>query len=708
MNCKILIRMTSFIFLFTLLFIAANSFMLPNWNDWDNSDRLNGFYKEPENKIEVLMIGSSVIANSMIPMELYEKYGICSYNLGTAQQPVMVSYYWLLEAYKRHPKTLKTVIMDASIIRYEPPLEYYRGAVDSMKFSQLKYQAVTDYTVNGGFQKTMSYFVPLFSYHSRWKSLGKEDFYEKYDKTANIKKGYQFEVDRYYDEDDYDRLPVPLYYADRDAETEELNSEGLEYLKKIADFCQEKGLKFILIKTPVLIQWNVSEHNAVQSVADTYGIDFLDFNFAPLCDEIEYNGAMDSADGLHMNYYGAQKITEWIGNYLVTECGVSDVRKNEDYHYLDSQLEQFHTDVTDIMRLQEITDPAEYLAEASVLPDCTVFVTVNDEAANSMTEEQREKFAALGLPLLSKLEFRDSYLAVVDRGEVIYEMSGHEKASVHESEEEPEQTEPAKELTESIAWQNTLDNGIFCSLESAGYYQGNTASCRIDGIEYAQEERGLQCVVYNNRTNRVVHTAYFDTHLFSEREPWDLRSALRDAIDSDQNYMELPDDQLKLYLYNRRCDNARFAAQLRQDADHEEFLSFLQAYQEKEDTAVFLAVKGDASGLLDEEAKEMLRQYGLLEYAEMEDGASYVAVIENGKAVLERSGGEQRPIFHNGGYYMLQSGGKGTEDCGYISINGIKYTASEGIQIVIYDMVSKTVQNRALLGQDAVFEMLEL
>lgn len=708
MERKISIRMILFLSIFGVLFVFANILMQLNWSDWDTSDRLKGFYKEPENRIEVLMLGSSVIANSMIPTELYEKYGICSYNLGTAQQPVMVSYYWLLEAYKRHPKTLKTVIMDASVIGYEPPEECYRGAIDSMQFSRVKYQAVKDYTGNKSFQETMSYFVPLFSYHTRWKSLGKGDFYEKYDKTANIKKGYQFALDRYYDLDAYDRLSVPQYYMDEEAETIELNPKGLEYLKKIVDFCREKEIKFVLIKTPVLDKWKTSAHNAVQSVADTYGIDFFDFNFTPLYDEIDYNFAMDSTDGLHMNYYGAQKMTSWIGNYLVTECGVTDVRKDKDYKYLNAQVNQFHMGVTDIMRLQEITDPAEYLSETVTNTDYTVFIMAMDDAAKALTEEQRKKFADTGLMLLSELEFRDSYLAVVNRGDIVYEMSGHEKTFGDENERESKQAEPAEVLTQGIAWQNMLDNGSVYSLQSSGFNQGNTASCRIDGIEYALGERGLQFIVYDNRTNRVVHTAHFDTHLSSERSPWDLSQDLREAMDSGQNYMDLADKTLGFYLYNRRCDNARFAAQLRQDTDNAGFLPFLKTYTEKEDTVIFLVTKGDVTGLLDDASKEWMRQYGLKELSEMERGSSWSAVIENGRVVLEQSGGEQRTISQNGGYYMLESSGKESGDCGYVTINGKKYTASEGIQIVVYDTVSKTVQNRALLGKDAAFDILEL
>lgn len=79
--------------------------------------------------------------NGIIPIELYREYGICAYNLGTEQQPLMTSYYWLLETERLHKETLDTVVLDASMLRRTPIDEVYQKSLDGMKLSKVKLQA---------------------------------------------------------------------------------------------------------------------------------------------------------------------------------------------------------------------------------------------------------------------------------------------------------------------------------------------------------------------------------------------------------------------------------------------------------------------------------------------------------------------------------------------------------------------------------------
>lgn len=102
--------------IFGFLFVGLNFLAQPVWLDWNNYDTVQGFYEEPEDTIEVIFLGTSSVVNSIMPMELYEDYGICAYNLGTEQQPIMASYYWLEEAYRKHSKTFKDI--NYSSVRY--------------------------------------------------------------------------------------------------------------------------------------------------------------------------------------------------------------------------------------------------------------------------------------------------------------------------------------------------------------------------------------------------------------------------------------------------------------------------------------------------------------------------------------------------------------------------------------------------------------
>ena len=122
---KNIIKITCFTLLGAIAIATLNFFFQPIWKDWNNYSTIYGFYEEPQNTIETIFLGSSVTINGITPMELYENNGVCAYNLGTEQQPLLASYYWLLEADRLHNETLKTVVLDTSMLRRTPDRAYY-------------------------------------------------------------------------------------------------------------------------------------------------------------------------------------------------------------------------------------------------------------------------------------------------------------------------------------------------------------------------------------------------------------------------------------------------------------------------------------------------------------------------------------------------------------------------------------------------------
>ena len=148
-NFREIVKAFLWIFILVLLFMGFNFLAQPVWMDWNNYDTVRGFYEEPKDTIEVAFFGTSCVVNSITPMELYENYGICAYNFGTEQQPMLASYYWIKEAYRKHAETLSTVVLDASALRYTQASVFYRKAIEGMEFSSVKYnlKSRSDYTL---------------------------------------------------------------------------------------------------------------------------------------------------------------------------------------------------------------------------------------------------------------------------------------------------------------------------------------------------------------------------------------------------------------------------------------------------------------------------------------------------------------------------------------------------------------------------------
>ena len=177
-----------FVGILLFLLIKINSLLQPVWLGWNNYSTIQGFYDEPKNTIETIFLGSSRTITAFNPMELYDKYGICAYNMGTESQPIMASYYQMLEAYRLHPQTLKTVVLECThLISGNESLATYQKAIDAMHFPT-KYKAVNDYPIYN-IQKKY-YYIPFFEYHSRWSSMTRADFEKNNYNANNWSRGY--------------------------------------------------------------------------------------------------------------------------------------------------------------------------------------------------------------------------------------------------------------------------------------------------------------------------------------------------------------------------------------------------------------------------------------------------------------------------------------------------------------------------------------
>ncbi len=496
---KIITRVFLFCVIFVLMFFALNVFFQPVWLGNNNYYTINGFYKEPDNTIQTLFLGASVTARGFTPMQLYEDHGICAYNLGTTEQPMLASYYWLKEVYRLHSKTLKSVVLEVSELRDKGHGAAYHKALDRMKFSSVKYNAVKDYA-KGDLSKMAEFLMPLIPYHSRWDELENDDI-DKYSWNAiNGIRGYTFqEKMRKYTQ------PKNPTVLDTLAKPKKLVDASVGWFEKTVQFCKDNGIKLILTKT-VAVNWNSNLHNSVQALADKHGLAFIDFNFAPVYDDINFT-VFDFADATHHNWYGSVKATKYIGDYLAENSLVTDIRNDKHWLHMQQQYELYKSRVLDKVVLSDTTDIASYLKTA-IKKDTAVFISVNDEGSETLTDEQRKEFASLGLTKLSELKFRQSYLAVVQNGKVVLE-----------------QIKPADSADKTpLKHSGKLEGCTKYTVQSGGYEHGKVSSCLIDGSETMDSLRGINITVYNEGVGEVIDKTNFDIYVSSTRDVYTLDS----------------------------------------------------------------------------------------------------------------------------------------------------------------------------------------
>ena len=272
------------------------------------------YYNETTNH-DVVFIGDCEVYECFTPPTLWQEYGITSFVRGSAQQLIWQSYYLLEETLKR--ETPKAVVFNVLSIKYgEPQSEAYnRMTLDGMKWSSSKMEAINASMTEE--ETFLSYVFPLLRFHSRWSDLTQEDWKYLFHRDAVSHNGYLMQTAISPKTSDREGRPLADYT---------LPEIGFEYLEKMRALCEEKGVEFILIKAPTnnwKYYWYDEWEAQIVAWANEKDVDY--YNFIPLDGEIGIDWSTDTYDGgVHLNVFGAEKLTSYFGNILVEKYGLSD------------------------------------------------------------------------------------------------------------------------------------------------------------------------------------------------------------------------------------------------------------------------------------------------------------------------------------------------------------------------------------------------
>ena len=106
------------------------------------------------------------------------------------------------------------------------------------------------------------------------------------------------------------------------------SATAMEYLDKMRELCDERGIELILIKAPTNFwryHWYDEWDEQVTAYADQYGLAY--YNLIPKSDEMGLDMSTDTYDGgVHLNVYGAEKLTRYFGNVLKASTDLPDRR----------------------------------------------------------------------------------------------------------------------------------------------------------------------------------------------------------------------------------------------------------------------------------------------------------------------------------------------------------------------------------------------
>ena len=320
-------------FLFICLLFISLEFLSKVFRPvWNTDDILAGYKSEERNSIDVLFVGDSDIYNGISPMEIYEKYGITSYDYASSAASNLLMYYMMLEALKT--QTPKVVVMDeTSIFGYKEGETNTHRAMDLMPLDDVKLSLINDSGYNFDIGNRLTFLFPFFRYHDRWNKINLSDFI-KDSEVINYYKGYTFSNTVKAAEND------ESYMDGLNEEVDFSTSYLPESVIKAKEYCDEHGIEFLLISMPDTSAWSYGKYEKMTEWTKENNINYLDFNM--MLDEVGINFKTDTPDGgMHLNISGAIKLSNYIGKYLDDNYELPDHRGDSKYQSWDESLEKY-------------------------------------------------------------------------------------------------------------------------------------------------------------------------------------------------------------------------------------------------------------------------------------------------------------------------------------------------------------------------------
>lgn len=316
-----------FVLLTVLLLGGAQALLVPH-DKAANPDAflLADYFEADTTYDEVIFLGDCEVYEAFSPVVLWEKYGITSRVCGTPQQLMWHSYAILEQVLKRSDP--KVVVLGVyGLIYSEPQNEAYNRMVfDHLPASMTKWQVLGDAMVKDEpwelNESLASYLLPLLRYHDRWSELTWRDVTTLFDKQEPVSvRGYLVQTDVVPGEAPGHEGALPPY-------ANAVSGMALDYFERIVSLCHEKDIELVLVKAPTdswRYPWHEEYEQKVRALAAQYDLPY--YNFLNDFDTIGLDFSTDTYDaGLHLNVYGAEKLTAYFGAILKENYELTDGR----------------------------------------------------------------------------------------------------------------------------------------------------------------------------------------------------------------------------------------------------------------------------------------------------------------------------------------------------------------------------------------------
>ena len=290
-----------FVIIFFVLFVAFSFFLTPQENI-----KKYGMFKissyeileEKENTLDAIVIGDSLIYSGISPMEIWHNYGYTVFDVAKSAELIDDAY-----------KSFEVVIASQ-----HPKIIFFEGNVLYRESKNKPWFYV--------YQELYKTYFPIIKYHNNWKKYLFSSLNDSLEYSRlNFYKGFK-----------YINKTAPgkkLNYMEYTDKIKKVPRENQETFAKIVDLCQKNDVELILISTPNMKSWNYSKYLGTKELAEQNNVTYIDLNIG---NPLKIDWKTESRDGgNHLNYKGALKLSNYIGEYLKDTNLFKDKRNDKAY-----------------------------------------------------------------------------------------------------------------------------------------------------------------------------------------------------------------------------------------------------------------------------------------------------------------------------------------------------------------------------------------
>lgn len=331
----------SIIFIAVFLYILMTLTYVIRTNG-DVKDRFTGFYAEPEDTIDVVMIGSSPVYPYYATPMMWGEYGITAYPISSNLQRPVAGIYMVEEVRKTQEPSLYIFEMRMYTARETDitnNMAYTRGVTDNMKYSWNRVKTIN--AMVDDVSERYTYYFDIFKYHSNWKTmvLPEQIASFRYEKLDD-QKGYVMtdEVG-----------PCEAVDTSGITEREPMPEIQEQHLHELLDYLKENKLQALFILSPTVMEEEKQKmYLYMGDIITDYGYEFLNMNDSRYREEIGLDFSTDFSDyGGHTNALGAKKCTAFLSDYIVKNYGVADKRGQNGYESWDAAYAQWKAELAE-------------------------------------------------------------------------------------------------------------------------------------------------------------------------------------------------------------------------------------------------------------------------------------------------------------------------------------------------------------------------